>query len=301
MGRPKLGGIIVSAATPFREDGSVGYEVLESHLNWLVEQRVHGVMVAGTAGEYANISDGERRQMAVRAVKAVAGRVPVIVQTTHMNRDCMLELTRHAEEAGADAVMLTPPLVVKPTQEEMENYFREAAAAISIDLVIYNNPGRIAARASAETIVRLSEVPNITALKDSGRLMEETTEIVNRVGDRLTVLSGEGDLFLATLAIGAAGGILTIANIAPRIHVELYEAFQQGNLELARELNGQLLAFGKVLGREGKYHSAIKAAMRQIGIPVGLPRPPLTDVSPETQARIREQLELLKGRLTWST
>lgn len=293
MPASKFAGLFVAVVTPFRVDGAVNFEMLERHLNWLAEEGVHGVMVAGTAGEYANLSDQERREIATQTVRTVGGRLPVIVHTGHTNRDSALELTRHAEREGADAVMLTPPAIVKPTQGEIEAYFREVAAAVSIDLVIYNNPTRVGVKTAVDTLLRLAEIPNISALKDSGRLMEETLEVINRAGDRMAVLSGEGDLFLPILAVGGTGGILTVPNILPRLHVELFEAFRRGDLARARLLNRDLLEFSKLLGSEGKYHSAIKAAMRQAGIPIGMPRRPLTDVSPALKSEIRKGLELL--------
>ncbi|MBM3299352.1 MAG: dihydrodipicolinate synthase family protein [Deltaproteobacteria bacterium] len=107
------------------------------------------------------------------------------------------------------------------------------------------------------------------------------------------MLSGEGDLFLPILALGGAGGILTVPNVLPKPHVELFESFQRGDLAQARLLNHKLMEFSKVLSAEGKYHAAIKAAMRETGIPIGIPRRPLTDVSPQTKERIRKQLEIL--------
>lgn len=287
----KYTGLIVAVVTPFDTSGEVNISVLADHLDWLIKQGVHGVMVTGTAGEFANLSDDERLLVAGRTVQTVGGRVPVIFHTGHMNRAAALALSRRAEDAGVDAVMLTPPPIIRPTQTEIERYFREIAAAVSINVVIYNNPSRVAVNISADTLIRLSEVDNIVALKDSGRNLNETADVINEAGDRMAILSGETDLFLPILALGGMGGILTMPNFIPKIHLELFEKFQRGDLEKARILNKKLAKFSKVLSVEGKYHAAIKAAMRQVGIPIGFPRLPLTDVSVDTQARIREQLK----------
>jgi 4-hydroxy-tetrahydrodipicolinate synthase len=291
--QPQLSGLIVAVVTPFHDDASVDFGTLERHLNWLVERGVQAVMVAGTAGEYVSLSDQERKELAILAVRAVGKRVPVIVHTGHSNRDSMLALTRHAEEAGADAVMLVPPSVVRPTQGEIESYFREAAAAVSIGVVVYNNPGRVCVGIGVDTLLRLSEVPNIVALKDSSRNLAEITRVIDQAGDHLSVLSGETDFFLSTLALGGRGGILTMVNFAPGLHLELVEAFQSGDLRRARSANRKLLELSSVLSAEGKYHAAVKAAMRLMGMPAGGPRLPLTDVSAESEARIRGELERL--------
>jgi 4-hydroxy-tetrahydrodipicolinate synthase len=288
---PQLRGLFVAVVTPFHDDASVDFRALERHLDWLVEQGVHGVMVAGTAGEYASLSDPERKEIALQSVRAVGGRGPVIVHTGHSNREPMLALTRHAEEAGADAVMLVPPSIVKPTQGEIEAYFREAASAVSIGVVVYNNPTRVGVGIGVDTLLRISEVPNIVALKDSGRNLAEIIQVIDQAGDRLAVLSGETDLFLPTLALGGRGGILTMANFAPGLHVELFESFGRGELQEARSLHRKLIELSGVLSAEGKYHAAVKAAMRLMGMPVGVPRRPLSNVSAESETRIRAQLE----------
>ena len=288
-------GVFVAVVTPFLDDGSINLEMLSRHLEWLIDQGVHGLMMTGTAGEFPNLSDQERLDVAQRAADTVAGRVPVIFHTGHMNREAMLALTQQADKLGVDAVMVIPPLIVRATQDEMETYFREVADATSLDVVIYNNPGRVAVSLKAETLIRLSEVSGIAVLKDSGRSMNETAQIIEEAGPDLIVLSGEADLFLPTLALGGAGGILTMPNIVPKMHVELFDAFQSGDLERARMLNSALAGLSKVLSAEGKYHAAIKAAMRALDMPVGFPRRPLTDVSEDTNVMIRRQLELLEA------
>jgi 4-hydroxy-tetrahydrodipicolinate synthase len=120
--------------------------------------------------------------------------------------------------------------------------------------------------------------------------MKEASDVISGAGDRLDFLSGEGDLFLPLLTLGATGGILTVPNVAPAQHVRMYEAFQCGDLNQARHLNQALQDFSLVLSVESKYHAAIKAALHQVGLPVGPPRRPLTDVSPAAKAAIGEQL-----------
>jgi 4-hydroxy-tetrahydrodipicolinate synthase len=289
----RLRGIIAAVITPFDVNGAVNLDILDQHLKWLIAQGVHGVMVTGTAGEFANLSDRERLQIASQTVRTVDGRVPVIFHVSHMNRDRMLALTREGGHMGVDAVMVTPPPIVKPTRREIEHYFREVAAAASVDVVIYNCPGRVGVGVAVDTLVRLSDVGNITALKYSGRDTKKAAEVIRRVGERLAVLSGETDLLLPILALGGTGGILTMVNFAPRIHIDLFEAFERGDLEQARLLSRKLGALSEALGAEGQYHAAVKAVIRDMGLPIGLPRPPLMDVSVDARAAIRARLERL--------
>jgi 4-hydroxy-tetrahydrodipicolinate synthase len=290
MKRPQLGGLIVSSITPFTDDFSVNYEASARHLDWLVQRGVHGLLIGATAGEYASLLDEERLELARRAVAAVRGRVPVIAYTGHINRARMLELARGLERAGVDAVMLAPPLVVGPTQDEIEAYIRDAASAVSIGVVVYNQPGRTGTVIEPQTMVRLSAVPNIVAMKESGKNLEATTDVINGAHEGFAVLAGEADLFLASLALGVTGGILTPSNFVPKLTLNIYEAFQRGDLADARRWNAKLFGLLHVLRGDRKYHSAVKAAMRELGMPAGLPRPPLTDVSSALKQRIRAYL-----------
>jgi 4-hydroxy-tetrahydrodipicolinate synthase len=247
---------------------------------------VHGLLIGATAGEYASLSDEERLDLARCAVTAAERRVPVIAYSGHINRTQMLDLARGMERAGADAVMLAPPLVVGPTQDEIERYVGDAAAAVSIGVVVYNQPGRTGTVIEPATMIRLSAVPNIVAMKESGKNLEATTDVINGACEGFAVLAGEADLFLASLALGAAGGILTPSNFVPTLTLRIYEAFQRGDLIDARRWNAALIGLLHVLRGERKYHSAVKAAMRELGMPAGLPRPPLSDVSQPLKQRI---------------
>ncbi len=290
MKQPQLRGLIVSSITPFAGDFSVNYDALTRHLDWLVQQGVHGLLIGATAGEYASLADEERLEITRRAVEAVQGRVPLIAYTGHINRARMLELARGLERAGADAVMLAPPLVVGPTQDEIEAYVREAASAVSIGVVVYNQPGRTGTVIEPQTMVRLSAVPNIVAMKESGKNLEATTDVINGAHEGFAVLAGEADLFLASLALGVTGGILTPSNFVPKLTLNIYDAFQRGDLPDARRWNAKLFGLLHVLRGDRKYHSAVKAAMRELGMPAGLPRPPLSDISPVLKQRIRTYL-----------
>lgn len=286
----RLRGLVVSCITPFNDDLSVNYNALGGHTDWLVQQGVHGLLIGATAGEYASLLDDERVAIARRAVESVHGRVPVIAYTGHINRTRMLELARGLEQAGADAVMLAPPLVVGPTQDEIEAYVRDAASAVSIGVVVYNQPGRTGTVIEPQTMIRLSAAPNIVAMKESGKNLEATTDVINGAHEGFAVLAGEANLFLASLALGVTGGILTPSNFVPKLTLNIYDAFQRGDLPEARQWNAKLFGLLHVLRGDRKYHSAVKAAMRELGMPAGLPRPPLTDVSPSLKQRIKAYL-----------
>jgi 4-hydroxy-tetrahydrodipicolinate synthase len=129
MGGSKLSGLIVSVITPFDAEGNVNVDALCHHVDWLVEQGVHGLLVCAGAGEYFNLSDQERFEITTQAVTTAAGRLPVISYAGHMNRRTMLDLARRLETAGADAVMIAPPLVVRPTQEELLILFQRGGVS----------------------------------------------------------------------------------------------------------------------------------------------------------------------------
>ena len=127
-------------------------------------------------------------------------------------------------------------------------------------------------------------------MKESGKNLEATTDVINGAHEEFAVLAGEADLLLASLALGVRGGILTPSNFVPKLTLNIYDAFQRGDLPEARRWNAKLYGLLHVLRGDRKYHSAVKAAMRELGMPAGLPRPPLTDVSPALKQRITAYL-----------
>jgi 4-hydroxy-tetrahydrodipicolinate synthase len=228
-------------------------------------------------------------------IDEVGDKVPIIVHVGHSQMTQLHGLAEHAQKTGADAIMCLPPYLLAPPQEDVYQYFKEIAEPLGIDVVIYNNPGRTNIMIEPSTLIRLSKVDQIKYLKDSGRNLRHTSDIIQGVGNSMVVLSGESDLFLPILSLGGKGGITVPALIVPKKVIEMYEAAVKGDMELARRSHYEVMELIQVLGSEGRVHSAMKAALRIQGRPAGRMRPPIADVSETCKKRLRDVLEKLGG------
>jgi 4-hydroxy-tetrahydrodipicolinate synthase len=286
----KLHGVIVMVHTPFNDDFSIDYSGLRNVVRGLCDDGVQGLMVCGTGGEFGSLTIEERKKIAEVVIVEVGNRVPIIVHVGHSNMSEVHYLAEHAQKTGAPAVMCLPPYLLSPPQEDIYRYFAEIAKRLDIDVMIYNNPGRTGITIDPATIIRLAKGEGIRYLKDSARNLRHTSDIIQGVGDAMVVLSGEADLFLPILALGAKGGITVPSLIVPRKVIEMYNAAIEGNMEQARKIHYQVMELIHVLGSEGKFHSAMKAALRIQGRPAGRMRPPISDVSENCKNRLREVL-----------
>jgi 4-hydroxy-tetrahydrodipicolinate synthase len=281
--------------TPFNQDFSVDYEGIKTVVSGLCDDGVHGLMVCGTGGEFGSLTTEERKKIAEIAVAEVGNRVPIIVHVGHSSMTEMLHLADHAQEIGAPAVMSLIPFLLGVSQENIYQYFVDLANRINMDVMIYNNPSRTGINVDTKIFIRLAEVEGIGYLKDSSRNLRQTSDIIQGVGDSMVVLSGEADLFLPILALGGKGGITVPSVLVPKKVLEMYNASEMGDMEKARNTHYQIMELIQVLGSEGKFHSAMKAALRLQGRPAGLMRPPVSDVSDNCKDRIREVLKKLNA------
>lgn len=288
-----LQGVIVMIHTPFNKDFSVDYEGLRTVVRGLCDDGVHGLMVCGTGGEFGSLTTEERKRIAEIAITEADHRVPLIVHVGHSSMSEVHHLAEHAQKIGASAVMCLTPLLLGVSQDDIYHYFVEIVKRLNIDVVIYNNAGQTRITADVGTLIQLAKVEGIGYVKDSMRNLRHTSDVIQGVGSFMIVLSGEGDLFLPILALGGKGGIIVPSLIIPRKIVEMYNAATSGDMERARELHYQMMELIRVLGSEGKFHSAMKAALRLQGRPAGVMRPPVSDVSDNCKNRLREVLERL--------
>lgn len=286
-----LHGVIVPVHTPFNNDFSIDFDGLRDDVRKLCDYGVHGLMILGSNGEFGNLTIEERKKIARVVIAEVGDRIPIIVHVGHSTMSCVQDLADHAQKTGAPAIMCLPPYLLNPNQEEIYQYFSEIAKGLDIDMVLYNNPGPTNIMIDPSTIARLAQVEQINYLKDSGRNLRHTSDIIQSVGESLVLLSGEADLFLPILSLGGKGGIVVPSLVAPAKTIEMYEAMVRGDTNRARTAHYQLMELIHVLVSEGKYRAAVKAALNLQGRAGGLTRPPLSDISEGCKKRLREVLE----------
>lgn len=281
-------GVFAVTCTPFDAQGEVDEGALRRHVRWLVDEGcVHGVIPTGSTGEFAFLTEAERKQVIAAVIDEVQGRVPVVAGTAACSTRETILYARFAQQQGAVGVMVVPPYYGHLTQEELYRHFRALAEAVDLPIMLYNNPGSSGSDLLPETVARLSELPNVAAIKESTGQMQRIHEIQALCGERLEVLCGCDTLPLEMFAMGVEGWVAAPANTIPRQCVELYRlAVEQRDFPPARELYFRLLPLFEMFENSGQYVQLNKAALAHLGRPIGLPRPPLQPPTDEQVARL---------------
>ncbi len=257
-------GSIVALVTPMDEAGELDLEALRSLISWHLEQGSDALVVAGTTGEGATLTDDEFGQLVAAAVEQVAGRVPVVAGTGCVDTARVIHLTRMASAAGAEAALVVTPYYVRPMQSGLEAHYRAVAEASDIPLVLYNVPSRTAVDLLPDTVARLAGHENIVAIKEASGDMQRIDELLERCGHRMTVLSGDDPSCLQAMTRGARGVVSVAANVVPaRFHAMCADALG-GQAARAAEVNAELGALYRILAVESN-PIPVKWAVSEMG------------------------------------
>ncbi len=277
-------GAITALVTPFR-NGRVDEEAYRELIDWQIRQGVDGIVPCGTTGESATLSHEEHNRVIDIAVDEAKGRVPVIAGTGSNSTAEAIRLTRHAKEAGADGALLITPYYNKPTQEGLYQHYKRVAEETKFPLVLYNVPSRTGVNLLPETVARLAEIPDIVGIKEATGDMRQVSEILEKCGDKISVLSGDDFTVLPLLSLGGRGVISVVSNVAPADMAELVRAFDSGDLARARELHYRLMPLARAMFFETN-PIPVKTALSLMGkIHLEL-RLPLCEMKPENRARL---------------
>lgn len=240
-------GSMVAIVTPFR-NGKIDEKALKDLIEFQIENGTHGIVPCGTTGESPTLSHEEHEYVIELTVNAVNKRVPVIAGTGSNSTKEAIRLTRFAKEIGADATLLVVPYYNKPTQEGLYLHFKQIATQVNIPIILYNIPGRTGVNMTPETIARLAgDFKNIIGVKEATGSIPQASKILHLCGMDFLLLSGEDSINFSLLAIGARGFITVTANIAPKDVADLYNHFNNGEFEKARDLHYKLLPLNEAL------------------------------------------------------
>ena len=236
-----LRGIYTALVTPFS-----GYNVDEEALKRLIEIQlaggVDGIVPCGSTGESATLSYEEHGRVVELTLKYVNGAVPVIAGTGSNSTSETIELTEMARKLGAGGCLLTTPYYNKPTQEGLYRHFKKVAEEVDVPLVLYNIPGRTGINMLPETVARVAQIPNVIGIKEASGSVVQVAEIFRLTKGQFAIVSGDDNLFLPMMSVGATGVISVISNIMPKELKALYEAFmKEKDIEKARDINTGLL------------------------------------------------------------
>jgi len=283
-------GIIPAMVTPVTTDGKINVESLRKLTNYLIEGGVHGLFPVGSQGEFYALTFEEKKRVIEVVVGEARGRVPVYAGTGAVTTREAVALTKMAEAAGASAVSVITPFFIRPNEAELFEFYTAIAKSTRLPVLLYNNPGRTGVNISADFVVRASKVGNIVGIKDSSGDLTLTAEYIRRTGENFSVLAGRDTLIYGTLCYGGKGAIAATANVAPKVVVEIYEAFQAGDWKRSLEAQYRLaplrLAFDL-----GTFPVVIKEALNMIGIDAGVGISPVGEMKPEAKAELKEILK----------
>ncbi len=269
-------GIYVAVITPFKPDSSIDFPRLREHIDWLISEGMHGLVPTGSCGEYAALTDQERAQVVETIIEVADGRVPVVVGAAAPSTAKALGWIQHAKEAGAEGVMLLPPINYRPNRREVIAWY-EALSEGGLPIIAYNNPFDTSSDLTPDLLAEMKHIPNLVAVKEFSGDVRRISAILDETN--LEVLAGTDDLALESFLAGATGWIAGLTNVLPRESAVLYELAMAGQLEEAWPLYRDLLPFFRY-DATPRFVQAIKYAFELAGKPVGetrAPRLPLTE------------------------
>ena len=279
---------IVALVTPFR-NSLVDYDALEKIINWQISSGTDAVLVCGSTGEGLLLSMEEREQIIKKSIEISNKRVPIIVGCSSCWTQDAINLTKQAEDLGADGILLIAPYYVKPTQAGIIQHFEKVHKETNIPIIAYNNPGRCAVDMSCETVIELSKMDRIVALKDSNTDLSRVFFIKSK-NPNFIMLSGDDPSFPGYLAHGGDGCISVTANIAPNLIKKLINAWKIRDIDQMQEIGMKLAPLSSALFKEPN-PIPVKYALHKMGFMNNELRLPLTQASENTMSILDKILQ----------
>ena len=285
-------GVITALVTPLRND-RVDEEALRRLVDEQIRAGIDGLVPVGTTGESPTLSNEEHIRVIEVVVQEAKKRVPVIAGTGANATREAIELTAAAKAVGADGTLQVTPYYNKPTQDGLFRHFKAVVDAVALPMVVYNVPGRTGCDLLPETIARLCELPLMVGVKEATGNMQRAAQIIARVGDRLTMLSGDDATAFPFYALGGNGCISVVSNVAPAEMAAMWDAAAAGNWNRARELHYKVFPLSEGLFIEAN-PIPVKAALAMMGKIADEIRPPLYPMAGSNREKVRKILADLK-------
>lgn len=267
-------------ATPFDENG-VNYSEFEKLIEFQISNGADSIIVCGTTGESATMTDSERKEVIKFVVDIVKERIPVIAGTGSNCTLTAVEMAKFATNVGVDGILVVTPYYNKATQKGLIEHFKAIASSVPYTpIILYNVPGRTSVNISPETCLELSKIDNIVAIKEASGNISQVAKIASLCGDNLNIYSGNDDQILPILSLGGIGVISVLSNIAPQRVSKMIKDFEKGDLSSAKKIQLESLEIIEALFSEVN-PIPVKAALNILGYNYGIPRLPLTPISNE--------------------
>lgn len=292
MKKPYFARLLTAMVTPFNADGSINYEAGADFADWLLANGSDGLVVEGSTGEAATMDMDEKVKFMQTIVARVNGRAKIVAGAGTNCTASTIDLVKKMEACGVDGVLVVGPYYNKPTQEGYYQHFAAVAKATKLPIIVYNVPGRTGGNIAPETVARLAaDFSNIVAIKEAAGNVAQTAELYRVLPEDFSIYSGDDGLILPFLSVGACGLISVLANVNGNILQQLMQAYSEGRVKDAADINKVMVPLAKAMFIESN-PIPIKAAVTKVtGIEAGAPRLPLTPISAAAEAKLDAALK----------
>lgn len=292
MKKPYFGRLLTAMVTPFNADGSINYEAGADFADWLLANGSDGLVVEGSTGEAATMDMDEKVKFMQTIVARVNGRAKIVAGAGTNCTASTIDLVKKMEACGVDGLLVVGPYYNKPTQEGYYQHFAAVAKATKLPIIVYNVPGRTGGNIAPETVARLAaDFSNIVAIKEAAGNVAQTAELYRVLPEDFSIYSGDDGLILPFLSVGACGLISVLANVNGTLLQQLMQAYSEGRVKDAADLNKVMVPLAKAMFIESN-PIPIKAAVTKVtGIEAGAPRLPLTPISAAAEAKLDAALK----------
>lgn len=292
MKKPYFGRLLTAMVTPFNADGSVNYAAGADFADWLLANGSDGLVVEGSTGEAATMDMDEKIKFMQTIVARVNGRAKIVAGAGTNCTASTIDLVKKMEACGVDGVLVVGPYYNKPTQEGYYQHFAAVAKAAKLPIIVYNVPGRTGGNIAPETVARLAaDFSNIVAIKEAAGNVAQTAELYRVLPEDFSIYSGDDGLILPFMSVGACGLISVLANVNGNLLQQLMQAYSEGRVKDAADLNKVMVPLAKAMFIESN-PIPIKAAVTKVtGIEAGAPRLPLTPISVAAEAKLDAALK----------
>lgn len=268
----------VAIITPFTKNNKINYTKFAELIEYQIKNQSDAIVVCGTTGEASTLSENEKKELINFTVEVVKKRIPVIAGTGGNNTSNVVTLSKYAQKVGADGLLIVTPYYNKCTQNGLYLHYKEISDNANIPIILYNVPSRTGVNIETETLVKLSNLPNIIGIKEASSNISQIMDIFSRIDKKFLVYSGNDDQILPILSLGGQGVISVLANIYPKETHDICYEFFNGNIDVSRQLQFKYLDLIKSLFKEVN-PIPIKEALNYLGYDVGKCRLPLCDMS----------------------
>ncbi len=281
--------------TPMTEAQEIDWGGVKNNVNYFVDQGVSGLVINGSTGEFVSLSKEEKFQMVETVLNEVNGRIPVIVGTAAETTKETIEYTKQAEAHGAASALIINPYYMKPKENEIYYHFKEVSDAVNIPIMLYNNPFTSGVNMSTELMLQIGrECENVTHIKESSGEIGKVRDLARQGKGDFEVFCGAEELVMESYFVGATGWISVAGNIVPKLVTDMFNHFQNGEIEKAWAINDRILPLCSFLEGSGKYVQIVKRAMDLQGLAGGPARYPRLGLSQEEEQKLKELLASLE-------